>query len=145
MTDHGIRDEWSTRKDEKGERRAGGLSLGEVSWRHFATAWLSNRYCTLETIQKGSASGTRERCLRPIATRESRWRPPPSAILFLSSLHDAPLRYTSSSAYVYSRCLLSDRTIDEEVNVCPARVSFCVFRRIVVINFQFASSRYDFG
>lgn len=53
--------EFETRKD--GERGEQGNQVWEVSRRHFASPWLSNRYCTLETIQKGSASRARERCL----------------------------------------------------------------------------------
>lgn len=108
MTDHGIRDEWSTRKD--GERGEQGNQVWEVSRRHFASPWLSNRYCTLETIQKGSASRARERCLclRPMLHGNHAGAP------LLPPFYSFPLCTMRCSVILLplTFMLLSDRMID---------------------------------
>lgn len=127
MTDHGIRDEWSTRKD--GERGEQGNQVWEVSRRHFASPWLSNRYCTLETIQKGSASRARERCLclRPMLHGNHAGAP------LLPPFYSFPLCTMRCSVILLplTFMLLSDRTIDRRWTLHV----FC-FRKIPIINFQ---------
>ena len=131
MTDHGIRDEWSTRKD--GERGEQGNQVWEVSRRHFASPWLSNRYCTLETIQKGSASRARERCLclRPMLHGNHAGAP------LLPPFYSFPLCTMRCSVILLplTFMLLSDRTIDR-------RCTFSVFEKFAQLIFNRVSIRF---
>lgn len=110
--------EFETRKD--GERGEQGNQVWEVSRRHFASPWLSNRYCTLETIQKGSASRARERCLclRPMLHGNHAGAP------LLPPFYSFPLCTMRCSVILLplTFMLLSDRTIDR-------RCTFSVFEK----------------